>query len=111
MNALQYGHQVAQKIITLGLPAITSGKTTVSPAKSLPCQAGAGSPVSTAEAVTAQPRAMQSMIECRNISGFPRFRYYSLSESLPWLIGSTIIAVTIGCSRFDCRKKSTLVAM
>src|SRR5262245_6775337 len=48
MNALQYGHQVAQNTTTAGLPCATAGKSTGCPPKSRACQAGAVSPCCTA---------------------------------------------------------------
>jgi hypothetical protein len=47
---LQYGHQVAQKISTVGLPSDTSGNDTVSPWRFTACHFGAISPSSTANA-------------------------------------------------------------
>src|SRR5215468_7714622 len=48
MNALQYGHQVAQNTTTAGLPCVTPGKSIACPLKSRACQAGAMSPCCTA---------------------------------------------------------------
>src|SRR6185436_15246485 len=50
MNALQYGHQVAQNTTTVGLPAATAGNSTARPSKSVARKVGAVSPFSTANA-------------------------------------------------------------
>src|SRR6185369_2542922 len=57
MNALQYGHHVAQNTTMVGLPCATAGKSTACPAKSCAFHGGALSPCSTANTEPAAANA------------------------------------------------------